>query len=189
MRHFTERLATALALCLILLAAVSPHAAQAPRTNDDRKTECRKNLNGQVFEYSDGGFACTAGTVEATIHCTSGGQCLCTGAGCDQIGGDGALGKLGNAKKKILATLPLNIPAPKRAQLVKLVDESLKALHKRDGKTASQKIEELLQMRQQLDWGGAIACKDKCKHHLDDGNPEKYAVCWYACLIFDVRKV
>lgn len=39
-------------------------------------------------------------------------------------------------------------------------------------------------------WGGvgddAIACKDRCKHHLDAGNPEKYAVCWWGCMIFGV---
>lgn len=46
-------------------------------------------------------------------------------------------------------------------------------------------------MARLLDNGGGlganddlIACGDQCYHHLRDGRPDQYAVCYYACLIW-----
>ncbi len=101
-----------LAVCSMFLAFVCAVSAQAPntgaKTNADRKTECR-NLGGTVVEYGEGGFACNAGSYEATIHCTSGGVCICTGSDCDKLGGGGALGMIGDSKKKIFAAFPRNL--------------------------------------------------------------------------------
>ena len=87
----TVRALLILALGVGLLVLPTQGVLAAKNTNDDRKTECKRNLNGEVVENSDGGFTCNSGSYEASIHCTSGGRCACTGADCNKIGGNGAL--------------------------------------------------------------------------------------------------
>lgn len=175
------------AVATFLVLVVSDADAQktnARKTNADRKDECRKNLNGTVIEHEGGGFTCNAGSYEVSIHCTSGGDCICTGADCDQIGGGGGLGRVGNSKVKILAKLPQKLTSQDKAQVERLVAQSLSAIKAGDGKTSVEKIEEVRALMSKRANGSPWqTCGAHCNRHLDDGDAAAYAVCYWSCVI------
>ncbi len=174
----------------IIFASADFAAAQTTKTNDDRKTECTNNLSGKVVNYGDGGFACVA--KDATIFCTSGGQCACFGDDCGKLGGGGALGRIADSRKKLIAGFQKNLTKQQKSAMGKAIDESFAALRKGDGKTAVKKIEEISALRMNDNGGGESAngleCRDKCQHHLDDGNAPAYAVCWWTCWVTRIDK-
>jgi hypothetical protein len=133
--------------------------------------------------YEDGGFTCNAGSYKASIHCTSGGDCICTGADCDQIGGGGALGKVGNSKGKILARFPQNLTSQDKAQMQRLVEQSLNAIKDRQGETAVQTIRGVRVLARRASGNSPWeTCGDHCQHFLDEGKPLEYAYCYWACV-------
>lgn len=174
-------------LAVISLIAVSGAQAQESKTNDDRKKQCRTNLHGTVWNYDGGGFACNAGSVEASIFCTSKGECVCFGKDCDKIGGNGALGKIGDSKAKILANLSQKLTERDKVRLENLIVKSLSALRDGDGITSVQIIKQIKALSRQI--GGGIGgpledCGDHCQHLLDEGKAAEYAICYWACVLW-----
>jgi hypothetical protein len=158
--------------------------AQTNKTNQDRKNECRQNLNGTVVEHEGGGFTCNAGPYDASIHCTSSGECICTGSDCDKLGGNHSLGKVRDSKRIILSKLPQNILSQDKTRIVNLVEQSLNAIRSGDGKTSAEKIGQIRAFMKRNASGGPLEdCYDHCKGHLDNGNPTAYAVCYWACVV------
>jgi hypothetical protein len=66
--------------------------------NSDRKVNC-KSAGGTV-STSGSTLTCTlrGDTGTATVTCTDGGSCICTGSACDEFGGGDAIGRVKNPR-------------------------------------------------------------------------------------------
>jgi hypothetical protein len=166
----------------VLLLTVSSVSAQA-KTNADRKAECQKNLAGEIVDYDDGGFVCNAGNYEASIICTSGGACVCTGKDCGKLGADGGLSRVGDSKAKILAKLSSKLSKKDKIKLETLVAQSLAAIKDGKVKVAIERINQVKELLGGSTWNPLFDCGEHCRKLLDGGNAPGYAVCYWACVI------
>lgn len=100
---------------------------------------------------------------------------------------DRALIQRSNASAQVMQRAP-KMSAGERKKLDDLVRGSLAATKAGDGAVAARQIEEVRSMAKDNSGAGNDtspfeSCGDTCQHHLGDGEPEKYAVCYYACVI------
>jgi hypothetical protein len=87
-----------------------------------------------------------------------------------------------NSEAKITRALPHDITGDDRVNAERLVKESINAIKVGDGSTSVRKIEELRGILVQIQdpW---VDCHEICKGLIIVGDPQKYAICYWACVI------
>jgi hypothetical protein len=88
-----------------------------------------------------------------------------------------------NSEAKIMRALPQDITGDHRSSAERLVKESVRAIRADDGPTSGEKVEELRKVMMRIQDPPWAACDQICKGLIIGGDPQKYAICYLACII------
>lgn len=84
-------------------------------------------------------------------------------------------------EQKISATFPKDVPQGDQEKALRLAHQSLVAVRAGKGSDASTFIGEFRSVVGGYT-GPWVACGDLCYHFLIEGDPQKYAICYWACV-------
>jgi hypothetical protein len=90
----------------------------------------------------------------------------------------------------IFARLPKITRQSDRTKIARMINKSINALNAGHAQISAQMIllikDRLRISAPNLSGLGLtpwIACETHCKHHLDNGDPETYAICYWGCVV------